>query len=246
MLGKFVRVKVVNEIDSTDDKGNYYGLNHGLVRYENSFVKRTYNAFIIGMDHPVFVFDGRVIATFRKYDKTYLVVAPAKRKFINHQIEDSLSFLGKIYSLRCLYEISCGAIVYKETPSGPKFILIKNKRSTHWSFPKGHVERGETYEQTAKREVLEETGLDIKILNGFREISEHKILKKIEKSVYIYVAAAKNKDVHIQKSEVEKYGWFSYDDALRRLKFQNDKKILKSAREFLDDKINFLEEEIAN
>lgn len=236
MLGKFVRVKVINEIDSTDDKGHYYGLNHGIVKTENSFKKRTYNAFIIGIDHKVSVFDGRVIATFRKHSKTYLVVAPSKKKFINHQIEDALSFLGKIYSLRCLYEISCGAVVYKNTENGRKFILIKNRRSSNYSFPKGHVERGESYEQTAKREVLEETGLDIKLINGFRKTSEYTILKKIEKSVYIFAGFAKTTKVYIQRSEVEKYGWFSYEDAIKKLNFKNDKLILKSVVEFLDKK----------
>lgn len=48
-----------------------------------------------------------------------------------------------------------------------RFLLIKNRRSAHWGFPKGHVEQGENDHQTAYREVLEETGIRINIQPDF-------------------------------------------------------------------------------
>ena len=63
------------------------------------------------------------------------------------------------YTIDCLYERSCGAVVFRFINGERRFLLIKNKRSCHWGFPKGHVEKDETDEETAKREVLEETGL---------------------------------------------------------------------------------------
>jgi len=55
-------------------------------------------------------------------------------------------------------EKSCGAIVYRRE-SGNVLYLIIQQKSRHWSFPKGHVERGESEKETALREIREETGL---------------------------------------------------------------------------------------
>lgn len=53
------------------------------------------------------------------------------------------------------------------------FLVVKNKNGRHWGFPKGHMEYGESERQTALREVLEETGLKVEILPGFRETCEY-------------------------------------------------------------------------
>ena len=57
------------------------------------------------------------------------------------------------------HEKSCGAIVYRKFHGNIELLLIKNQNGGHWSFPKGHVEEGETEEQTAVREIMEETGI---------------------------------------------------------------------------------------
>ena len=57
-------------------------------------------------------------------------------------------------------EKSCGAIVYREK-DGVEILLIKHKNGGHWAFPKGHVENKETEEETALREIREETGLTL-------------------------------------------------------------------------------------
>ena len=71
------------------------------------------------------------------------------------------------------FEKSCGAIVYRKNRSQIELLLIKNRYGGHWSFPKGHVEGQETEIQTALREVKEETGLDINIQKGFRQMVEY-------------------------------------------------------------------------
>lgn len=64
-------------------------------------------------------------------------------------------------------EKSCGAIAFTRNSNQIMYILVKDKKG-FWGFPKGHVEKNETEVQTAKREVYEETGLDVEFLNGFR------------------------------------------------------------------------------
>ena len=59
------------------------------------------------------------------------------------------------------YEKSCGAIVFRKYHGNTELLLIKHANGGHWSFPKGHVEPGETEEETAAREVKEEVAIDV-------------------------------------------------------------------------------------
>lgn len=79
-----------------------------------------------------------------------------------------------------MHEKSCGAIVY-QIHRNIEILLIKHVNSGHWSFPKGHVEGTETEVETAKREIKEETAIDVLIDPTFRKrflISRSEILKK--------------------------------------------------------------------
>lgn len=191
----------------------------------------------MGINHPVRNFDGRVIAKIKRGDgspPTY-VVAPKNIKFISYQIEDAIAFAeeGRDFTVECLYERSCGAVVYRIINGELRYLLIKNKRSTHWGFPKGHQEKGESPEQTAYREVLEETGIHIDILPMFASQSEYTIQGKVEKSVTIFLAGTKDTQTIIQKEEIEDYIWLNFDRAMDTLRFINDRNILQKAHEFL-------------
>ena len=88
------------------------------------------------------------------------------------------------------YEKSCGTIVFRKTRGKYAVLLIKNRYTDFWSFPKGHVEAGENEYQTAIRETREETGIEVKIENGFRMESIYLIGKKknTEKKVVYFTA----------------------------------------------------------
>ena len=72
-------------------------------------------------------------------------------------------------------EKSCGIILYNEK----KEYLIIRHVAGHWDFPKGHVENSETEEETALREILEETGLEAIIFDGFRETVNYLVRGRI-------------------------------------------------------------------
>ena len=238
MLGKNVRVRITKPFNSFDSKTNIrYMLNFGVAEIKTEKKSFIYSACVLGINHPVNIFEGKIIAVVRHQDKrpNYIIVAPKKSRYINFEIEDAIRFYEKNrqHTLDCLYESSCGAVVFRMINGYRRFLLIKNKRSNHWGFPKGHIEKGEPPVMTAKREVLEETGLHINILDGFSTTSEYKIAGRVEKRVTIFLASTSDTNTIIQQEEIEDYIWLDYDKALATLRFENDKSILTSAKEFL-------------
>ena len=241
MLGKYVRVRVTCPMHSVDSvKGITYEANYGTV--ESGLLPRSpvKGAYILGVTHRVRIFEGRVIASITRHgqDGVILVVVPKSKRYIVHEIQDALSFAEEIgsYDIECLYENSCGAIVRREIFGETRYLLIKNKRSSIWGFPKGHMERGETEQETAYREVLEEAGIRIRILPGFRYKSEYTIQNRIEKRVIIFLAETDDVNTVIQREEVEEYLWLGFDKAMATLKFPNDKFLLRKAREYQEKK----------
>lgn len=237
MLGKFVKVRVTSPMNSFNSRfGFKYKLNYGIIEGCKTRKNTVQCAYIMGINHPVRNFDGRVIASVkRNFGKGVVwVVAPKSTRFIVNDIKPAIDFAeGRIgYSIDCLYESSCGAVVYNDNGGEKKFLLIRNKRSAHWGFPKGHIEPGETKQETAIREVLEETGLNIEILPGFVKTSEYTIQGKIEKSVSIFLAKTSETQYSLQEEEIEECGWYSYNEALNILNYENDKFILNEAMNY--------------
>lgn len=238
MLGKFVKVRVTSPMHSFNNRfGFKYKLNYGIIDGMKSRKNSIQCAYIMGINHPVRNFDGRVIAIVKRHNGKGVVwvVAPKSTRFIVNDIKSAIDFAeGRNgYNIECLYESSCGAVVFRNENDNTKFLLIRNRRSAHWGFPKGHIEPGETQEETAIREVLEETGLSIEILPGFVKKSDYTIQGRIEKSVSIFLAKTIETSYTLQEEEIEECGWFSYDDALATLNYENDKVILKDAYKFL-------------
>lgn len=240
MLGKMVRVKVTRPCNYLDTRTNTrYIVNYGIAEVQNDKRSFVLGAYILGVNHPVRVFEGKIIAVihYKNVKKSALVVAPKNMHRIDYEIRDVLAFNEppESYNLECLYEHSCGAVVFRQIKGEYRFLLIKNRRSTHWGFPKGHMEKGETREETAIREVLEETGVHIHIYEGFCSESEYRIGAKIEKRVEVFLASTEDTQTVIQKEEIEDYIWLRYHEAYEMLKFDNDKEILASVKEYMEE-----------
>ena len=129
-----------------------------------------------------------------------------------------------------LHEKSCGAIVYRKFHGNTEILLIKHVNSGHWSFPKGHVESGETEVETALREIKEETGIDVIIDSTFREIVSYCPKKGTQKIVVSFLAKAKNSDYIPQREEIADIKWVEIDRAQSVLSYENDKSIVAKAR----------------
>lgn len=239
MLNKTIRVKITKPYGCPcPEKASSYKLNfgRGTVLTDKGIVET--DAYIIGITHPVKKFEGKIIAVIKRSNNTTCVVAANKNtRYVNCDIIPLIEPIEKrgTYHLDCLYENSCGAIVYRYINGLPRFLLIKNKRSSHWGFPKGHMELGETQLDTARREVLEETGINIDIIEDFCCTSDYRIGGKVEKSVAIFLATTKDTQTIIQHEEIEDYIWLNYSQALNILNFENDKNILIKANDYMNN-----------
>ena len=130
-------------------------------------------------------------------------------------------------------EKSCGAIIFNEKN---KVLVIKHNAG-HWDFPKGHVEENETEIETAKREVKEETNLDIEIIGNYRYKITYSPKEGVMKDVIYFIARNTSNNVKIQEKEVSDYGWYNYSDALDILTFDMAKNLLKKAYKDLKKEI---------
>jgi len=136
-------------------------------------------------------------------------------------------------------EKSCGAIVYRKINNEIEFLAIKsNSPDKHWGFPKGHVEEGETEEETCIREVYEETRLIIKPHEGFREYDKYKVAEDTYKEVIFFIADATAQEVAINQDEVEEYRWAPYQEIYDLLTYDSGKVILAKAKDFILQVIN--------
>jgi 8-oxo-dGTP pyrophosphatase MutT (NUDIX family) len=216
--------------------GRAYGVNYADLEGLRGFQSGVRGAYIVGIDRPLRTFDGQCIAVLRRKDGgKILVLAPITQKLIETEIREALDFAeGKEpYTLECKYECSCGAVVFHAADDGVKYLMIKNRRSTHWGFPKGHVEAGEDAETTALREVREETGIEIKLLPGFKETSIYDIQSWVQKKVIFFLAEALTTDTKRQQEEIDACYWLTFDEAMRNLHFEKDKRVMRNARQFL-------------
>ncbi|MEM4282368.1 MAG: NUDIX domain-containing protein [Candidatus Woesearchaeota archaeon] len=135
-------------------------------------------------------------------------------------------------------EVSAGAVVFKLERGRPLYLLLHYKYKTeYWDFSKGNVEAGEAPEQTALREVKEETGLSIELIEGFKEkISWFYRRKgeKIFKEVTYFLGKAKDLKVKISEEAIG-YVWLPFEEAVERLTFKNSKEILYKANAWLEN-----------
>lgn len=129
-----------------------------------------------------------------------------------------------------VFEKSCGAIVYRRHHGNLEILLIKHVNSGHWSFPKGHVEDGETEEETALREIKEETGIDVIIDSTFRETVTYFPRKDTQKVVVYFLAKAKNFEYVPQEEEIAQIKWVDIGYATSVLTYENDKTIVNKAK----------------
>ena len=131
-------------------------------------------------------------------------------------------------------EHSCGAVVF--TRRGGQFLyLIVRGMSGFCGFPKGHVEPGETEEETARREILEETGLEPVFLEGFRETEIYDLKKKpgTDKEVVYFLAEFGDAVPFPRPGEILEILLLPFGEAQKRLTRAGTRRVLAAADGYL-------------
>jgi 8-oxo-dGTP pyrophosphatase MutT (NUDIX family) len=138
------------------------------------------------------------------------------------------------------FEKSCGAVVFRnERKDGmlQRYVLmIKHSVHSHHSFPKGHVEAGESEIMTAEREVMEETSVRIHINEKFRQPVYYRPKPGVKKEVVYFLAFTKQVETSPRPGEVEQVEWVPVEKAIELLAHENDKRVLSMAIQYVNDK----------
>ena len=132
------------------------------------------------------------------------------------------------------FEKSCGAVIFKSVGGNIEYLCISHRNDGHWGFPKGHIEKNESEQETAVREVREETGIQITLISGFREKVEYPVKQGVIKDVIFFLAMVNNDDdVHIQLDELQDYKWANFKTAKQLLTYISSKDVLEKAYKFI-------------
>ncbi|MBU3143320.1 bis(5'-nucleosyl)-tetraphosphatase [Clostridium sp. CF012] len=129
------------------------------------------------------------------------------------------------------FEKSCGAVIYRKIDGNLEFLIISHRNDGHWGFPKGHAEKNESEKETAVREVFEETGLPVTLMDGFRISVEYLIKQDTNKEVVYFLAEVQDQIVHIEVEEVVDYKWLSFQQTKQRLSYKSSKEVLEQANQ---------------
>ena len=138
------------------------------------------------------------------------------------------------------YEKSCGAVVFRnERHEGnlQRYVLmIRHSLHSHHSFPKGHVEVGESEIMTAEREVFEETSVKIHINEKFRQPVYYKPKPGVKKEVIYFLAFTRQVETSPRPGEVAQVEWVPVEKAGELLAHDNDKKVLSMAIQYVNNR----------
>jgi len=166
-----------------------------------------------------------------------------------------LHALQALVSFRPTRETSVGAVVFLLREGAPQFLLLHYPHG-HWDFVKGHKERGETDEETLRRELEEETGItDVEIVSGFTSRVKFRYTAKgterekrrrqwrglfIWKTVRYYAVRTNEAAVRLSDEHLD-WSWLGYDDARRAITHENSKRVLDEAMRELQLTVNGLQ-----
>ena len=132
------------------------------------------------------------------------------------------------------HEYSCGAVVFTKQDGVVRYVLIRSVKGA-FGFPKGHMEAGETERETALREIGEEVGLRVTLIDGFRHDTSYLLPDRSDtvKHVAYFLAAYSGQTPTAQPAEVAEIRLLPYEQACRVVTHDGNRVILEHADRFI-------------
>ncbi len=144
---------------------------------------------------------------------------------------------GEGRRLKTVRDVSAGGVAFRQGPDGIEVVLVGRYEPERWVLPKGTPDRGESMEQTAAREVIEETGIQVRVIRPLHDIQYWFVLHGVRhyKTVHFYLMEAVGGDTSLHDHEYDVAAWFPIDEAERRLAFANERLVVAKARTELEE-----------
>ena len=134
---------------------------------------------------------------------------------------------------RAVKLVSAGGVVLRKGRDGDEVVLCGRRDPVRWALPKGTPDPGETREQTALREVREETGLDVEIVRRLDSI-QYWFLRasdgaRCHKTVHYYLMAPTGGDTSRHDDEFDFVAWFPLPRAIATMTYPNEARIVEKS-----------------
>ena len=141
---------------------------------------------------------------------------------------------GAPTKLRSARATSAGGIVVRRGEEGFELVLGRRRRERDgvtWTLPKGQPNHGETLEETAVREVAEETGLSVRIVRPVGQIEYFFVQggTRIHKTVHYFLMEATGGDLGGHDHEFDEVRWFGLAEAERLMSYPTERAIVAQA-----------------
>ena len=213
MLGAVVTVEVDRPVGYLHGD-TIYPINYGYLPGVMGGDGEEQDAYILGVNQPVESFTGRVVGVIRRIDdcEDKLVVAPEGMEYHQGEIAEATHFIEQYFTstIDCLVRKSCGVVPYRMV-EGQREFLILLQSNLCWSFPKGHMDAGETERDTALRELREETGLTAALVPDARVELSYDLRPLVRKEVVLFLGEVEGEPV-LQEREIRSYRWVKREE----------------------------------
>ncbi len=228
MLGKTVTVRIDHPLGSAWEACERLPVNIGVT----AELPERPLTYVLGADEPLESFTGTVIAVIRSRGQSpvRLVAAPPELRLHQGEILEQLWFREKDrrWRITALYERSCGVIPYRITAAGIEYLVLLQRGSHTWSFPKGHMEPFESELQTATRELREETQQSCLLIPGFRETLTYSMGHRRKKTIVLFLGRF-DRAPQPQRTEILQFRFLPREEAIELLRHSPYRRILLAA-----------------
>ncbi|MDE1768709.1 MAG: NUDIX domain-containing protein [Candidatus Micrarchaeota archaeon] len=134
-----------------------------------------------------------------------------------------------------IFEYSAGAFIYR-IENGARLFLLLKKENGEYDVPKGHIEKGESAQVAAKREIEEESGIVAGFLPYFNITTKYIFRSRsgiVGKSVKFFIAEVRSPKVKISYEHAG-YEWVTYEKAMKKFKYEDIRQMLVKVNDYID------------